>query len=171
MEKFKNALLYRGFHCDDNGDKTIVVGDRTLKGSWVIGYLQLTKSMAFITPYNANVAYAIAEETLMSPAVKVEQDTISMTAGVYDDFDLPQLIFQGDIVEYNDGINYFTGKVHFEAGAFGIATDDNIPIESSSDNFISFYEMIIKQEYIDEYMIVDYVKIIGNIWEVNNAEG
>ena len=171
MEKFKKALLYRGFHCDDNGNVTIVVGDRKLKGSWVIGYLQLTKGMAFITPYNANVAYAIAESTLMTPALKVEQDTVAMNAGVYDDFDLPQLVFQDDIVEYNDGVNYFTGRVCFEAGAFGIATDNNIPIDSSSDNFVSFYELIIKQEYIDEYMIVDHVKIIGNIWEVNNAEG
>ncbi len=169
MEKFRNALLYRGFHCTDDGDKTIVVGDRTLKGNWVIGYLQLTKSMAFITPYKSAVSYAIAESTLMSPALKVEMDTVGMTAGVYDDFDLPQLIFQGDIVEYNDGINYFTGTVCFEAGAFGIGTSDNIPIESSSDNFISFYELIMKQEYVDEYMVVDYVKIIGNQWEGNNA--
>jgi hypothetical protein len=167
MEKFEKALLYRGFHCNSNGDKTIIVGDRTLKGSWIVGYLQLTKTMAFITPYKVDVTYAESHSTLMSPAVPVVMDTVSMATGVYDDFDLPQLIFQDDIVEYNDGINIFTGKVCFEAGAFGIGCNDTIPIDSSSDNFISFYEMIINQEVVDDCMIVNNVKVIGNIWEEN----
>jgi hypothetical protein len=170
MEKFKRTLLYRGFNSNENGDTTITIGDRKLKGSWVIGYLQLSKNMAFIIPYKTEVsAFAMPGNTIMTQAIQVERDTVSMNAGVYDDFDLPQLIFQDDIVEYNDGIHFFTGKVVFEAGAFGIACDDNLPIESSSDNFISFYEMIIKQDYVDEYMVVDYVKVIGNVWEVENA--
>ena len=37
MEKFENALLYRGFHCNDNGDKIIVIDGMKLKGYWVIG--------------------------------------------------------------------------------------------------------------------------------------
>jgi hypothetical protein len=169
VEKFQNALLYRGFHCDNNGNKIITVNGTQLKGYWVIGYLQLTKSMAFITPYNVDVTYVTTQSTLISPALEVVVDTVSMCTSIYDDQDRPVLIFQNDTVIYNDGFHCFKGRVCFEGGAFGIACDYTIPIESSSDNFISFYEMIFNQEVWDNFNHVDNVTITGTIWEDENA--
>lgn len=165
MEKFENALLYRGFHGNEDGSETIVIDGIKIKGFWVIGYLHLTKGMAFITPYNLNVTYVPAHSTLMSPAIAVYQDTVCMCTSVYDDQDKPVLIFQNDIVVYNDGVHYFEGRVCFEGGAFGIACDDTIPIESKSDNFISFYEMIFNQEVWDSFNQVQSVTVKRNMWE------
>lgn len=169
MKDFKNTLLYRGFHCHENGDKFITIDDMKVKGSWIVGYLHLTNGLAFITPYNLKVTFLPENATLLSPAVAVIKDTVSMATGVYDDFDLPQLIFQNDIVRYDDGNVSFEGRVVFELGSFGIATDDNIPIKSISDNFVSFCEMIVNQEYVDDYHSVEYVTVIGKIWREENA--
>lgn len=169
MEKFKNSLLYRGFHCNDNGDKTIVVDGMKLQGYWVIGYLHMTNGLAFITPYTLKVTYVPKHSTLMSPAVAVIKDTVCICTGVYDDNDdgTPALIFQNDIVVYNDGFHYFKGRVCFEGGAFGIGCESTIPIESHSDNFISFYEMIFNQEVWDDFNQVQNVTVLGNMWEVD----
>lgn len=169
MEKFENALLYRGFHGNESGDKTIVINGIEVKGFWVIGYLHLTKGMGFITPYNLNVTYAPEHSTLLSPSVPVYKDTICMCTSVYDDSDKPVLIFQNDIVTFNDGSHHFKGRVCFEGGAFGIACENTIPIDSLSDNFISFYEMIFNQEVWDDFNQVQYLKVDGNMWEVPNA--
>lgn len=169
MENFKNALLYRGFHCHDKGDINIVVDNVKMKGSWVVGYLHLTNGLAFITPHDLKVTFLPEHSTLLSPAVAVIKETVCMATGVYDDFDLPQLIFQNDIVRYDDGNISFEGRVVFELGSFGIASDDIIPIDSISDNFVSFCEMIVRQECVDDYYSVQNLKIIGKVWSEQYA--
>ena len=105
----------------------------------------------------------------MSPAVAVVKDTVCICTGVYDDNDdgTPALIFQNDIVVYNDGFHYFKGRVCFEGGAFGIGCESTIPIESRSDNFVSFHEMIFNQEVWDDFNQVQNVTVLGNMWEVD----
>ena len=167
MEKFEKALLYRGFNMHESGDSQIVIDNQVVKGVWVVGYLQPMAGLAFITPYNLKATYKPDACTLLSPAVPVVKETVSVATGLYDDFDLPKLIFQDDLVEYNDGVHIFKGRVVFACGAFGIGCDDNIPLDYSdscrNDNFISFWELMSQQDVIEN--TVDYVTVIGNVWE------
>ncbi len=167
MEQLKNTLLCRGFHCTSDGDRTIMVNGEKVKGIWVVGYLHHMNNMTFIVPCKATSTNVQMQQMLIPNALVVIADTVSMATGVYDDFDLPQLIFQNDIVVYNDGFHYFKGHVCFEGGAFGIGCESTIPIESHSDNFVSFYEMIFNQEVWDDFNQVQNVTVVGNQWEVD----
>lgn len=80
-----------------------------------------------------------------------------------------ECIFKDDIVRFDDGQTKFKGKVTNECGAWGIATQDMIPLElkysCKNDNFISFWELMWNSDdpdcLIDGY--VPYVEVIGNI--------
>lgn len=169
MKKLERALLYKGFHMHKRGDKYIVVDGERVSGFWVIGYLNLTSGLAFITPYNLDATYNPEASTLLSPSVPVVKDTVCMFTGLEDCQEKSKLICQDDIVEYNDGIHYFKGKVVYACGAFGIGTDDTIPLDYSdscrNDNFISFWELMEHQEVVEDN-VVDYVTVICNVWEV-----
>jgi uncharacterized phage protein (TIGR01671 family) len=73
-------------------------------------------------------------------------------------------IFEGDIVEYNDGYHYFKGVVKYELGAFGVACKYTIPLEfSQCDNFISFWDMIWNSEDTTAQNVE--VEVIGNVYD------
>ena len=81
-------------------------------------------------------------------------------------------IFEGDIVQYTDEECYypeencdFVGRISLEHGAFGIVTNDNIPIDLNDwcddDNFVSLWELYWNLSVEGE--ILDMIEIIGNI--------
>lgn len=87
-------------------------------------------------------------------------NTIGRYTGVLDDNF--KRIYEGDIVEYNDGYYYFTGKIKFENGSFGIACNRSIPLEfSNCDNFIPLWDICWNSERLDpEHMCG--LKVIGD---------
>lgn len=81
-------------------------------------------------------------------------------------------IFEGDIAQYTDEEGYypedccdFVGKIVLEHGAFGIATNDNIPIDldnwCDNDNFVSLWELYWNLE--PEGEMLSSIEVIGNI--------
>lgn len=72
-------------------------------------------------------------------------------------------IFEGDIMEYNDGYDYFKGKVVFELGAFGIGNSEVCQaFIGNCDNFASLWDIYWEQEPIDAPELY-YCTILGNI--------
>lgn len=87
-------------------------------------------------------------------------NTIGRYTGVLDDNF--KRIYEGDIVEYNDGYHYFTGKIKFENGSFGIACDKSIPLEfSNCDNFITLWDICWNSERLDPEPMCN-LKVIGD---------
>lgn len=85
-------------------------------------------------------------------------------------------IFEGDIVEYNDGYDYFRGEVVFENGAFGVGSFEVIGLSRGCcDNFANLWQLFWDQEVTDDPELY-YCTVIGNIhdnpelMEDNNAK-
>lgn len=96
----------------------------------------------------------------------VDPETVGQFTGLLDE-NLKR-IFEGDILAYNDGFNYFKGEVVFENGAFGIGSDKVIELSRGcSDNFANLWQLFWDQECTDEHQLY-YCKIIGN--KYNNPE-
>ena len=72
-------------------------------------------------------------------------------------------IFEGDIVEYNNGFDYFKGFVVFENGSFGIGGYEVIGLSSGCcDNFANLWQLFWDQEVTDEPELY-CCTVIGNI--------
>ena len=94
-------------------------------------------------------------------ACEIIPETVGQYTGLKDNNGTK--IFEGDIVEYNDGYDYFKGEVTFENGAFGIGCDEIIGISNGcSDNFENLWQLFWNQEVTDEPMLY-YCSVIGNI--------
>ena len=131
-------------------------GKRTDNNQWVFGDLIhrpfWTSDMYLIRIENDTLDFY--EEYPVIP------NTIGRYTGVLDD-NLKR-IYEGDIVEYNDGYYYFTGKIKFENGSFGIACDKSIPLEfSNCDNFIPLWDICWNSECLDLEHMCD-LKVIGD---------
>ena len=72
-------------------------------------------------------------------------------------------IFEGDIISFNDGLDYFKGEVVFENGAFGIGSDAVIGSPySCCDNFVLLWQLLWEQDATDEPELY-YCTVIGTI--------
>lgn len=92
---------------------------------------------------------------------RVNPETVGQYTGLTDKNG--KKIFEGDIIEYNDGFDYFIGEVVFENGAFGIGCDEVIGISNGcSDNFANLWQLFWDQEVTDEPELY-YCIVIGNI--------
>ena len=92
---------------------------------------------------------------------EVDPATVGQFTGLYDKNG--RKIFEGDIVEYNDGFDYFKGEVVFENGAFGVGSYEVIGFSSGyCDNFANLWQLFWNQEVIDEAELY-YCVVIGNI--------
>lgn len=124
-------------------------GKRTDTGLTVYGYymmLESTEPLHIIVDHEGTYH-------------RVDPETVGQYSGMYLMSDLPggdtscRFIYEGDIVEYNDGVSKFRGKIVFENGAFGIATEQQIPIQLPNacynDNFISLWELYWNQDSHD----------------------
>lgn len=148
-------MIFRGFCICENGDKYITVNKTPRKGKWIIGdicHLPLGQAAIIEPPHSYG---AVPETVGRYSSVNDEDET---------------MIFEGDVVEYNDGINYFKGNVMFSSGAFGISCDEEIPLEyAGGRKFVSFHEIICNDGW-DDTGNVRNVKVIGNIFETKECE-
>lgn len=148
-------MIFRGFCICESGDKYITVNKTPRKGKWIIGdicHLPLGQAAIMEPPYS----YAAVPET------------VGRYSSVNDEDEM--MIFEGDVVEYNDGINYFKGKVMLLSGAFGVFCDEEIPFEyAGGRKFVSFHEIICNDGWIDTGNVRN-VKVIGNIFETREGE-
>lgn len=95
---------------------------------------------------------------------EVIPDTIGRCTGTLDCY--LDDIYEGDIIEYDDGSDYFIGIIKFESGSFGIFCNKTIPFESSTcKNFISLRDLYWSHRNILDYLVVVDLKIIGNIYD------
>lgn len=126
-------------------------GKRLCNGEWIEGDL-----------YAPNY---ICDDWCICPrpkvlAIAVDPDTIGECTSLKDKNG--KLIFEGDILEYNDGYDYFKGEVIFENGAFGMGSFEIIGLSSGCcDNFANLWQLFWDQEVIDEPELY-YCSIIGN---------
>lgn len=91
----------------------------------------------------------------------VDPSTVGQFTGLLDKNG--KRIFEGDVVEYNDGYDYIEGVVVFEFGAFGIGSREVIGISTACcDNFANLWQLYWDQEVTDEPELY-YCTVIGNI--------
>lgn len=122
-------------------------------GEWVEGNLWLYGKKARIA-----VDLGFPQELSW---IEVDPDTVGQFTGLVDKHG--KKIFEGDIVEYNDGFDYFKGCVVFENGSFGVGSYEVIGLSSGCcDNFVNLWQLFWDQEANDEPELY-YCTVIGNI--------
>ena len=142
-------ILFRGIIKNDNS--------RYKRGQWAFGDLVCLQDGNDGKPH----IYGCGE---------VLSETVGQFTGLTDKNGTK--IFEGDIVQYTDEEGYypedccdFVGKIVLEHGAFGIATNDNIPIDldnwCDNDNFVSLWELYWNLE--PEGEMLSSIEVIGNI--------
>ena len=129
-------ILFRGQH-RRKGEKVRLDGT-PVESKWVYGgYCQYNKDRGIIYQSEPEIN-----------KYSVYADTVGQYTGLTDKNGTK--IFEGDIVEYNDGFDYFKAVIKYKLGLFGMAC---------FDNFTSFGEM-------EWYSGQSYdIKIIGNIFD------
>ena len=142
-------------------------GKRIDNGEWVQGFYMHHSNVAH---YIIDIQYGGYEDIdggfFVPRWYAVNPNTIGEYTGLTDKNG--KRIFEGDVLEYNDGYDYFKGEVVFEAGSFGMGTYETIGIPNSRcDNYISLWDLFWGQKATDELEIY-YCEVIGNIH--NNSE-
>lgn len=127
-------------------------GKRLATGEWVEG---------FVYQISDGTAMFIMLKNKHAESYKVDPATVGQFTGLLDKNG--KRIFEHDVVEYNNGFDYFKGVVVFEGGAFGIGTDEVIGLSSCCcDNFANLWQLYWDQEVADESEL-HYCTVIGNI--------
>lgn len=139
-------------------------GKRLDNGEWVEGFYIRTKRHHCIITGCINDGYVVyghyANDVLMDV---VDPTTVGQFTGLLDK--AGKRIFEGDVVEYNNGYDYIKSEVVFEFGAFGIGSCEVIGISSGCcDNFVNLWQLFWDQEVTDEPELY-YCKVIGNIYD------
>lgn len=146
-------------------------GKRKYNGEWKTGHLVKLGKESFSDPER----YGIANEaiplgvpfgcSIVCFNVKIDDidpETVCQYTGLTDKHG--KKIFEGDIIEYNDGIYYLTAIIKYEFGSFGMSCFKSIPIIfSERDNFVSFLDLIRNSENVTS-KIYD-IEVIGNIYD------
>lgn len=147
--------------------KILFRGKRTDNGKWVEGYLR------FVYIDNFEKASIYDSKTVRS------YDVVTLTVGQFTGLSDKNgtKIFEGDVVKCCGMI----GRIKFENGVFGIATNDTINYQSFEyeiknwtfcdnkpyfcycDNFISFQELMWNYNLYEGEC--DIVEVIGNIYD------
>lgn len=139
-------------------------GKRRDNNEWVYGYLyRLSERLnPFIMFVNSN-----------AESYEVIPETVGQFTGLTDKYG--KKIFEGDIIRYCDedycyyseDCTEFFGEVVQEYGAFGVGTQNELPLEfenwCSNDNFVSLWEIYWNLNCSDDGLPM--IEIIGNIYD------
>lgn len=148
-------------------------GKRTDNGEWIEGYLVEKTIFSIFDTHLSFVIYKKPTNIYHEEYREIDPSTVGQYTGLTDKNGTK--IFEGDIVKCCDMI----GKIKFENGAFGIATNDTIDYQSFEDeiknwtfcdnepyfcycdNFVSFQELMWNYNLYEGEC--DIVEVIGNI--------
>lgn len=153
-------------------------GKRVDNDEWIEGYfLQLYRSeRAFIVPKQFVQRGTLRMSGETPPkiiSVEVFPKTVGEFTGLVDKYG--KKIFEGNIIRYCDEDCYyypedcteFFGKVVQECGAFGVGTQNELPLElknwCSNDNFVSLWEIYWNLNCSDDRLPM--IEVIGNIYD------
>lgn len=142
-------------------------GKRTDNGEWVEGLLWKKK-------YNTNKLFisCFPDKDDNEEVFVIYPETVGQYTGLTDKNGTK--IFEGDIVEYSnkddcyydEEVIIFVGKIKYEAGAFGIVTQDILPdlgysSYCANDKFISLWEISWNENETED--CINSIEVIGNI--------
>ena len=140
-------MLFRG-QTRRKGEKVWMDGS-PVESNWVYGGIFQGRNISVIYGYDPIEKHC------------VYSDTVGQFTGLTDKNG--KKIFEGDIVEYNDGFDHFKGEVVFENGAFGIGSYEVIGISSGCcDNFVNLWQLFWDQEVLGDPELY-CCNVIGNI--------
>lgn len=139
-------------------------GKRLDNGKWIEGCLinlDEDSGHVLIVPLYHHASTMSVSRIIEYTSAYVNPKTVGQFTGLTDKNGTK--IFEGDILEYNDGYDYFKGEVVFENGAFGVGSYEVIGFSSGCcDNFADVWQLFWNQEVTDEPELY-YCKLIGNI--------
>ncbi len=136
-EDMSRDYIFRGFHPDENGSKTITLNGKKIKGEWVEGNLFIAEEKEY---------YEIVEGNKI---VRIHHNVIPETVGLWTGHtDASKTkIFDGDRVILNDNFDeVYTGEWDNDIACFVI-----------EGNGVS---------YVFDNVRDDEIEVIGNKWEV-----
>lgn len=152
-------------------------GKRVDNGEWVYGY--------YVKPTHHWHEHGIHDDWIIRTAFQnggyfnvveryaVVPETVGQFTGLTDKYG--KKIFEGDIIRYCDedycyyyeDCTEFFGEVVQEYGAFGVGTQNELPLEfenwCSNDNFVSLWEIYWNLNC--SYDGLPMIEIIGNIYD------
>lgn len=147
----------------------LFIGKRVDNGEWVVGDLihrQIWKRSLTIIRVSDDGFDHYEEYEVIS-------ETVGEFTGLVDKYG--KKIFEGDIIRYYDEDCYyypeecteFFGKVVQECGAFGVGTQNELPLElenwCGNDNFVSLWEIYWNLNCCDG--VLPMIEVIGNVYD------
>lgn len=137
-------------------------------GDWVYGLITKQYSKEFWDKLNDEMRdiYGVS-------GIEIDRDTVGQFTGLVDKYG--KKIFTGDIIRYCDEDCYyypedcteFFGEVVKECGAFGIGTQNELPLElenwCNNDKFVSLWEIYWNLNCCDGELPM--IEVIGNIYD------
>ena len=163
-------ILFRGFHPDENGSKTITLNGKKIKGEWIEGgYIPNSSTMVTATEERKGILKF--KYSLIYP------ETVGLYIGKNDKNG--NKIFTNDKAMFTYGDNKVICTVVFEHGAFGLVQHQGFNYHElelnvldvtgnqskfmENDNFISLWE--IAWNYCEESDTdLSTIEVIGNKW-------